>query len=346
MSKPRPHILSAVEDSIANYNRISGGHVRLVDSPFVGPRMAAQKTIDIGSEFKLHSQQTVSEFDFINGTWVGLHHYGPEGPCDSVHLRDLEVRTSKKWASRSYRMRTGNRVEYCSFVDVLDEHAIYWNLAGGVVKGENALVIANCFFENIGSQAVQLVQRDHEQGFDFTADSIPGAPVYFSDSVLRNVGDGWGDLNRASYAISVFGREKQSADGHSTLAVTSIEQDFHLRRVMLDNSMQVVGHKDGATSHGAIYVGPRPTSSVKECVVLMGKTDRPVARFEGVDDVTIQGSYFHAEGGQARIEFENCGKINVQGCHGNVDIYLKTSVGSVKVSTIETGFSQPARVSP
>jgi hypothetical protein len=115
---------------------------------------------------------------------------------------------------------------------------------------------------------------------------------------------------------------------------------------MLDNSMQVVAHKDGATSHGAIYVGPRPHSTVKESVVLMGKTDRPVARFEGIEDILIEGCYFHAEGGQARIEFEQCDKINVRGCHGNVDIHLKTAVGSVKVGTIEGGFSQPGRVTP
>ena len=343
----RPHILAAVADSIANYNRIAGGSLRVVDAPFVGPRMAAQKTVEMGSEFKLRSGQNVVEIDIVNGTWVGMHHYGPDGACDDVHVRDVELITHMKWASRSYRMRSGNKIEYSSIREVLDEHGVYWNLAGGFIKGENALVISHTFFENIGSQAVQLVQRTHEQGFDFSADAIKAAPVIISDSLMRNVGSGWGGNNRASYAISAFGRQVQTPDGKTTLSTDSIEQDFYIRRVMLDNSMQTqpLG-KNGATSHGALYVGPRPRAFIDGLIALMGKTDRPVARFEGVEDVHMDGCFIHAEGGQAKIEFENCGRIHVQGCHGNVDLYLKNSVGSVKVGTIETGFVQPGRVTP
>jgi len=336
----RSYALDGVRASVEAFNAVSGQKLRVEDSPFVGPRSAPLKTIDIGSEYPINSNQNVVGLELINGTFVGMHHYGPAGPCDSVHVRDVEFRNHKKWASRSYRMRGGNRIEFTAFRDVIDEHGIYWNLAGGNKKGEASFTLTSCYFENISSQAVQLVQRDHEQGFDFVADCVPGGPVFFSDSLLRNVGSGWGDLNRASYAISAFGRELQNIDGTATLSTASIEQAIYIRRVMIDNTMQVLPHKDGATSHGALYIGPRPKATVTGFVALMGKTDRPVARFEGIDDVHLDGCYLHAQGGQAWIEFENCRQITVTNCKGNVEIHLRTAQGSASVGTITQGFTQ------
>lgn len=337
--KMQPYILRGLAASLEAFNRLSGSKLLLAEAPFLGPRMTSSATVEARSEFTLLPHQNVRGLRIVNGTWVGLHHFLRE-VGEGIRIDDCDVDGALKWLSRSYRMRHCE-VAFSSFRNVRDEHGIYWDVAGG--GGDSTLpglVLTNLYLEDIASQGIQLVQRSRTQGFDLSGDMVPGGVVLIRDCLLRNCEFGWeepGSNARPSFAVSVFGREIISKDEPvHTERVESAENELRVRRVMVDATMQATPHKDGATCHGAFYVGPRPKATLDGCIALMGITDRPVVKVEGVADLTIANGFFHADGGQPTVYLEGCAKVRITNCRGNLRVYDGKSL----VGDIQGGYSK------
>jgi len=226
---------------------------------------------------------------FVNGNWVGLHHDMAHGPCHNLVIRDCEFRDHEKWASRAYRI-AGAVVEFCRFADVTKEHGKYWNIAGG----GDGIIVRDCVFEDIGSQALQYVQRADEQGVDLSSDITPGGPIRVLRCDFRNIGCTHGD--RPSFALSFFPSMNDV-----------VVDDCHL-----DNAT------DQVTSFGALLCQGHPSLTVTDSSFILAHNDRPIAKIEDTPFVLIENSHFECQGLQRTIEINRCPNVTVRGCTGNV----------------------------
>jgi len=267
----------------------------------------------------LESNQTYSGKLWFNGQWTGLHHYYEDGPCDNVVVRDCKFLSAQKWASRSYRMRKNILVERVHVDDVETEHGFYWNMAG--LGGPNptgqgfAAMWKDCLWTNIGSQAIQLVYRDWETP-EPVIDNTPGGMIWLLDCRGENVGFNLSGNARAAYAFSFF----------------YSQNDVTMLRVSLNNLQQ-------DQSRGAVFCeGPNRSMLMVNCDYQMGICDRPIAKFENLDNLIIRNSLFtcrpgitdKGEPGRQKIEINNCQSIRIEGCVGNVEVWVNgQNLGSV-----------------
>lgn len=246
---------------------------------------------------------------------TGIGNQDLSAPCKNVLLQDLSVTGGNKWASRSYRMGRNNRIDHVAFRGTWPEHDIYWNLAGYDLGEDGweaapSFVVSNCYFQDTGSQNIQLVQRAWDwYGPTPASDLTPGGPIFIRDTISRNAGIG-GENARASFAISLF----------------TSKNNVGLLRVMVDKSMQ-------ATSRGCLLVERRPRCVVDSCAFFTGTAEQPLAIFRDVDDLTIRNSFFQATGGQNWISIEGCRKVTIEGCSGSARIHD----GKIDVGTMTGG---------
>jgi len=319
-----PAVQEGIEKSLAALNAYTGGSV--YDAPVVGPGVAAEDLLptELRGEWPIDSGDVVSKRMFVYSlpySSVGLHHFVFHGVCDGIRLQDLAVRNATKWASRSYRMRSDNRVERCAFFNTHNEHDIYWNLAGynrglllkdGIPLSVPTLVLRACYFEDTGSQNVQLVQRPIEQGFDCKAagDLTPGGPIVMSDCLSRNAGRLIGDGNaRAAFALSGF----------------ETKNNVVITRFFVDKSMQ-------PKSTGSLLLERHPLAQVRGSVFLSGDNQQAIASVQGCGVVTFNGSTFHAAGGQNWIDVKDTKHVSFTNCVGDAHIHWnKQDVGRVDV---------------
>jgi len=257
---------------------------------------------------------------YVNGNWTGFNHHFTHGTCDRFVLEDCEIRGHEKWGTRAYRMRYANCINHCRFGDIMYEHGLYWNLAGynndpDLDLNVPSLIIENCIFGDIASQAIQLVQRASEQGFDFEAagDLTRGGDVVIKNSFFRNIGWNHGGNARASYGISAF-----ASNNHVLV------ENCHL-----DNSCQKF-------SKGAIMSSWHPSTTVKDSSFMLGIGDRPIAEFEGNNLLSIKDSTFINEGPQKFIRIKSCQNIDISDCSGNVSIQVDGNI----VGPITNGYQQ------
>ena len=298
-----PQYVAPIEDTLRAIGKALGMPTVPEWTPVLGPRrdqpMGPPEPVD-GTCF--FSGDTIEGRHFVNGTWVGLEHRIEQGPCQGATLRQLILEACSKWASRSYRMGPGNRIAACAFVNVTPEHAVYWNLRG--TDPERAgFVLRNSLFLDIESQAVQLVYRRQEQGFDFEAagDGAPGGELVVADCLVRNAGWGIDDGNaRAAFALSFF------TTPHSSVRIV---------RTAVDKSMQ-------AKSSGCLLVQAFPRAFVGSSAFLAGEDSRqPLAKFEGTRHVELRACIFSGTSGQTWVDFVNVGGAIVHGCRGNVRVH-------------------------
>jgi hypothetical protein len=238
---------------------------------------------------------------FVDGHWTGLEHRIEQGPCYGARWRGLILERCSKWASRCYRMGPRNRITATAFVAVSPEHALYWNLRGGEPTLE-ALTIRTSYFVDIASQAVQLVYRPSEQGFDFerAGDGLPGGPITVADCLVRNAGYMYGDGNaRASFALSFF---------------TSPHAAVRVVRTIVDKSMQ-------AKSTGALLVQAFPSAWIQSSAFMVGEATQPVLKFESTRQVRLETVAVYARGGQAWVDLQGVEGALIRGCRGNVRVH-------------------------
>lgn len=306
-----PQFVAPIEETLQALARILGVQSAPEWTPVLGPlredHMGPPESVD-GHTFG--SGETIDGRHFVNGTWVGLEHRIEQGPCEGALLQGLILEHCSKWASRCYRMGPANRIRACAFVNVKPEHAVYWNLRG-TRPDVASFVLRNSLFLDIESQALQLVYRRSEQGFDFEAagDGAAGGEIIVADCLVRNAGWGIGDGNaRAAFALSFF------SSPHSGVRVV---------RSIVDKSMQ-------AKSTGCLLVQAFPRAFVGSSAFLSGEATQPVLKFEGTRHVELIGSAIFAGGGQAWVSFDGCGGAIIHGCRGNVRVHWnRQDVGAI-----------------
>ena len=257
-------------------------------------------------------------------TWsVGFHHPFSAGPCDKILLENCAVYRGRKWVSRSHGMRALNRIMHCAFFDTWPEHVLYWNLAGyggGLLKprayalSTPALEVGNCYFENTGSQDIQLVQRATDwYGETPKEDITPGGPIVLHDNLSRNAGCGIGDgTARSSFAISCF----QS------------QNDVVVARCAVDKSMQ-------PKSTGLLLIEGRGRARITGFVGLANNLTQPAVKARGVKELVIERSHYYCPEGQAWLDIEaTCKNVSISDCTGNMTIRRDGRV----LSTVEKGW--------
>lgn len=311
-----PRFEEPIRDTLGNLARAARVPLEALlktASPYIGPSAPPLPPEPVNGK-KLRAGQTISGRHFVGGTWTGLEHPIEDGPCGDFVLVDSIVEQCTKWASRGYRMGPRGIVERCAFVNVQPEHGIYWNVRTGDL--EPVVTIRHSLFLDIESQAVQLVQRRAEQGFDFFAAGDFGlsSVVSLENVVARNVGygrdeDPTGSISRAAFGISLFSMNVRKV---------------RLFGVIVDKSMQ-------RRSSGCLLVQDAPVAGVSFSGFLGAEMEQPLALFERVGHVNLSSTVFDAAGGQAWIDFQGCASATIRGCRGNARVHWNgRDVGSVE----------------
>lgn len=305
---------AGVRDSLATYCALRGVTPprRL---PFIGPRKTPiRRSI---ASVELNSGQVYDGIEFVVespwwSTGVGNQDLGER--LDHVTFRDCVFTGGTKWASRSYRTRRNIRFVNCAFRLTWPEHDVYHNLAG-YNEGEAgwdaqpSMFFVACYFENTGSQNVQLVQRAQDwYGQTPPSDLTPGGPIVMIDCLSRNAGlgldhpegiegKGYEGDPRPAFALSFF----------------ASQNNVYLRRCVIDKTMQ-------RRSSGCVLLEGRRRSVLEACVFMSADTTQPLALIRDQDEVVIRKSYFGARSGQNMITFENVRRYLIEDCSGTARV--------------------------
>jgi len=242
--------------------------------------------------------------EFVGSRWTGMHHDKNAGALEDLGVVNCMFRWGDKWLSRMYRVRQA-LFDRCTFMDVLQEHAIYWNIAGGHATHEPSddvnIHIRRCHFHNISSQAIQMVGSPDRAGEtpEPEEDASPGLGIKVSESLFQNIGARTGHT-RASFALSFF----------------QTPNDVWLEDVILNNRMQ-------PTSRGALLCErrdtPRSRLFVNHSYFHTGKLEQPMAKIEDTKEVILHDTEFIARrGGQSWIDIKGAEKLRITECGGNV----------------------------
>lgn len=289
--------------------------------PALGPQVDELKAGEFppyipvqGQGFQLVGQHLTREAS----EWsAGINHYIWHGPCDGFRVAHSIIEGGAKWASRSYRMRSLNTVEWSAFLDTYPEHDLYWNIAGyndePSLKGRFAALFRGLYFERTGGQNIQLVQvgenRRFEEGFDAVAagDWTQGGPIIVSDVLSRDAG--WlqeGDHVRSAFALSFF----------------ETKNNLFLVRAFIDKTMQ-------PASQGCLLIEGHERAVVKNSVFLGRNMRQPLALVKRCQEVIFDQCVFQADEGQTWVDIEDA-KVTFRGCLGSAGVNAnRKQIGSV-----------------
>jgi hypothetical protein len=320
-----------VRDSLATYCGQRGVPVpRRV--PYFGPR-SEHLTPETIASLEVEPGMTLQGRDYtIDERWwtTGIGNQELGEPIDDFHMKDCVVRGGTKWASRSYRMRRGNALVHCAFTTTWPEHDAYWNMMGYDVGQEGygrrpAFSILGCYFEDTGSQSVQIVQREIEwYGQVPAADLTPGGPIVVMDTLSRNAGLG------IDHPAGIEGKGYEG-DPRSAFAFSFFrsKHNVFMRRVMVDKTMQM-------RSSGCLLVEGRPRCVVDSCAFMSADTRQPLAIFRDIDDLVIRKSWWSARAGQAWISLERVKRVTIEGCQTGGALPVRVQIDGVMGSPINT----------
>ena len=322
MSEARDRIRAGTIASRQTLGRLL--HRDLGPSPALGPQLDELKAgefppyIPVPAQgFQLVGQHLTRE---VSEWSAGINHYIWHGPCDQFRVAHSIIEGGAKWASRSYRMRSLNTVEWSAFLDTYPEHDLYWNIAGynndPALKGRLAALFRGLYFERTGGQNIQLVQigenRRFEEGFDAVAagDWTDGGPIIVTDLLSRDAG--WlqeGDHVRSAFALSFF----------------ESMNNLFLVRVFVDKTMQ-------PASQGCLLIDGHERAVVKNSVFIGKNMRQPLAKVKRCQEVTFEGCLFQADEGQNHVEIDDA-KVTFIGCLGTARVMSnRQQIGAVHVN--------------
>lgn len=210
---------------------------------------------------------------------------------------DGVVRT--RWGIRAYDVMDWT-FTHCEWRNLPDEHGCYLTAPGNVTW-------QRCRFENIGSQAIQVVFR-HEGANKDT--SNPGLRTmrglqHVAQCLILECGKPSG--GRPSYALSFF---------EGPRANVRIEGCY----LRTHNSPHLDHQGVPSQSYGAIMVHDRPRVEILDTYVHYLRPDRDVIQIWNADEVLIQD----CEILEGTIELRNCKRVRVVGCKGAAKLVVGT----------------------
>lgn len=217
---------------------------------------------------------------------------------ESAPDRDGQVKT--RWGVRAYDVIDWKFV-HCEFRSLPDEHGCYLSAPGSVLW-------SRCRFENIGSQAIQVVYRWQPPDAHETTNTALrdlGGLQRVEECLFLEIGKPTG--GRPSYALSFFEGPRCEVEIEGCFIQTLGSQ--HLS----DQGMP-------CASYGAIMVHDRPRVELRDTFVNYRKPDRDVIQIWNVGEVVIEG----CEVTEGVIELRNCGKVRVRGNRGGAQLRVGT----------------------
>lgn len=216
---------------------------------------------------------------------------------------DGKIRT--RWGIRAYDVIDWE-FEHCEWRQIPGEHGCYLSAPGSVTW-------RNCRFQNIGSQAIQVVYRTGGKSAHETSDprlvNLGGLQLV-QECVISEVGQPTG--GRPSYALSFFQGPKTKV---------RIESCF----IQTLNSPHLDHEGMPARSYGAIMVHERPRVEIVNNYVNYAQPDRDVIQIWNCDEVIIEG----CEIVSGRIELRNCKRVRVAGNTGGATLLVGTGPRNV-----------------
>lgn len=233
-------------------------------------------------------------------------------------VRNALIRDWKKWGCRGYGIQSDVHFVNCTIRDGSAEHGFYSNISGmgpGAVFPSNleAVSFRWCLWENIPSQAVQIVQAGRANEYlDPAFEISPGGWIVLEDCMLRNISDPAAGA-RPSFSLSFF----------------ETMNSVRLTRVTLDNGMQ-------GDSRGGFMAHAREELIVEDCRFVVGVLQQPMGQIWDVEHVRITNTIFAAQGGQDWLDIKGADTIEISGCTGPTQI----RVDGVGVGTVEMGYAQ------
>jgi len=224
------------------------------------------------------------------------------------------MRSPTKWLGMAYDF--SGRIEGCLFAGPIQEHALYIREAGNVV-------VRSCYFDSMGSQAIQTLWRNSESY------RTPDQDISFRIERCTT----W-QCTRPDYGERpgfTFG-----AQGHPTSGFVVYAP------IMLAKFDPFTVHGVTARSFGAILSKQRPWTEIDggpsrlRSVVDYTQPDRPVLQIEKPNGpVTIRRMKFARKGKLALLGTGNT-PIRIENCSGPVTIVRDGKV----IGPIEKGYSQ------
>lgn len=207
--------------------------------------------------------------------------------------------------------------ENCYFHNVIKEHGIYPHMqAGGLYN--------NCRFENIGAQAIQIVERAYEI-WDPKGLLIPGN-IRVENSAFVNCGLLSG-IGRASFALSFFG--PQGDAGHPILSGIS------------KNSISIknCGVYHRVSVGGAMLFQRRPYFEVIDSEISYIQTGGDGSKPLILSDGSKAGKFenFRADGGKIQVIDMPAGKLELKNVSGNATLMTGKTGADGKVNWTKRG---------
>lgn len=279
------------------------------------PQPSTKKVSQWGEQFR-HPVMEDEWHAPVPGTRGRMHALLSEGSVVATRLPPLEARGL--WLDgdhpRSATIRWGGiahgaadwTFRECLFKDIHDEHGLY-------LKSCWDLTFERCRFENIGSQGIQVVWRDHEAKqpelcTDPNGDGKP-SQIRISECVFHEVGQESG--GRPSYAISLFERQPFT---------TNIFSDVTIERCWLQSERFANNAMAGGPwySFGAIMVHGRSTVVLDSNVVRYKKPNRAIVQIWNCGEVIVRGGEYT----EGLIDIRNCEKVTIEGVSGGAQVQV------------------------
>ena len=233
---------------------------------------------------------------------------------EGIVVNNCEVDGSLFWGSRMHNVG-GVVWDSCQIRKVNKEHGIYANVSYS--EGESLTVI-DTLIEDVGGQGVQTVWRATET-HDLAYDDRPGGTIGLYNVTVRKAGHNYLH-GRNAYAYT-FG-ELQTYEAGSG----GVDRPGLMSGCELDNTMLL-------KNRGMLSVTPRSRFEMTDSVLRAHRSDQTTVLLKGIDELIIRNCHFEVDDPSQydRIFIADCAKIIIEGCTGNLDVFIdKQLIGGVE----------------
>jgi hypothetical protein len=249
----------------------------------------------------------------------------PYGYIDSLAFEHCEWVNVCRWAMRLHGIRSGFKLSKSIIRDVRKEHGNYLSVCGG--GSGPAVQVSDVVYRNIGSQSVQIVQRDQFSD-NFTpsflaetpnpeADFVPGGDLIFDRIAVLDGAKEEGD--RESFDFSFF----------------RSRNDIGMADILIDDRVQPVsrGFQMAQGYHGLDDPFERILTTTR-FVWRSGKSLQEAGSYQNMSRVQLFDGVIDVPEGQGAV-------LRFTGCSDDIFIKNLTSLRAkvrVEIDGVDAGF--------